>query len=384
MRVLLTNYDLALRAGSQLYVRDVACALLARGHSPIVYGRKLGHVADDLRARTVPVVDDLRRITLPPDIIHGQQNHELITALLAFPGVPAVRVCHGWLDQRPQPFPRIRRYVAVDDTTRDRCVSEWALPVDRVLTLLNFADLSRFTPRPTPLPPRPKRALVFSNQADAHLWAVREACARMGVEVEAIGAGVGRSVERPEEELHRYDLVFARGRAAIEALASGAAVIVCDVPGAGPLVTMDNVETLRRLNFGVRTMQQPIGPDHFAAEIARYDARDAEAVSRLIRSTASLDAAVDALVTIYEDAIDEQRRHAPSSSSDEELRVAADYLARIGLSHHRADGIKDAGLELGRALHLRVRGWPIVRSLARSRSLIRWTAAARRHWGIVD
>jgi hypothetical protein len=102
MRVLLTNYDLARRAGSQLYARDVACALLARGHTPIVYGRKLGDVADDLRARTIPVVDDLRRVTQPPDIIHGQQNHELITALLAFPGVPAVRVCHGWLDQRPQ------------------------------------------------------------------------------------------------------------------------------------------------------------------------------------------------------------------------------------------------------------------------------------------
>jgi hypothetical protein len=381
MRVLLTNFDLASRAGSQLYVRDVACALLARGHTPIVYGRKLGDVADDLRARTVPVVDDLRHVTQPPDIIHGHQNHELITALLAFPGVAAVRICHGWLDQRPQTFPRIRRYVAVDDTTRDRCVSEWALPIDRVLTLLNFADLSRFAPRTT-LPPRPARALVFSNQADAHLWAVRAACARMGVEVDAIGAGVGRRVERPEEELTRYDLVFAKGRAAIEALASGAAVIVCDAAGAGPLVTTSNVETLRRLNFGIRALQQPIGPDHLAGEIARYDPRDAEAVSRLMRSTASLDAAIDALLAIYEDAIEEQRHATPSG--EEELRVAADYLARIGLSRHRADGIKAAGLELGRALHARVRGWPIVRGLARSRSLVRWTAAARRHWGTVD
>jgi hypothetical protein len=382
MRVLLTNFNLGIRAGSQLYVRDVACALLARGHSPIVYSRILGDVAHELRARTVPVVDDLRQITEPPDVIHGHQNHELITALLAFPGVPAVRVCHGWLDQRPQTFPRIRRYVAVDDTVRDRCVSEWALPTERVLTLLNFADLSRFAPRP-PLPPKPTRAVVFSNQADAHLWAVRAACGRMGItEVDAIGDGVGRASDKPEQDLQRYDLVFAKARAAIEALASGAAVIVCDAAGAGPLVTMSNVETLQRLNFGIRTLQQPIAPDHLAAEIARYHPRDAEAVTRHIRSTSGLDAAIDALLNIYEEVIDEQRR-APSSS-DEELRVAADYLARIGLAHHHAEGVKAAGLDLARALHGRARGWPIIRGLARSPALTRWTAAARRHWGSVD
>jgi hypothetical protein len=236
VRVLLTNFDLTLRAGSQLYVRDIACALLARGHAPVVYARKLGDVAEELRARTVPVVDDLRDVTEPPDIIHGQQNHELITALLAFPEVPAIRVCHGWLDQRPQRFPRVRRYVAVDDTTRDRCVSEWGLPADRVTTVLNFADLSRIAAR-AELPSKPSRALVFSNNANAHLWAVRAACDRAGLPVDAIGAGVGHSVERPDTVLPRYDLVFAKGRAAIEALASGAAVILCDAAGAGPLIT---------------------------------------------------------------------------------------------------------------------------------------------------
>lgn len=35
MRILLTNNTLGLRAGSELYVRDVALALLSRGHEPI-------------------------------------------------------------------------------------------------------------------------------------------------------------------------------------------------------------------------------------------------------------------------------------------------------------------------------------------------------------
>lgn len=381
MRILLTNFDLALRAGSQLYVRDVACALQARGHAPVVYSRRLGDVADELRARTVPVVDDLRQVTQPPDVIHGQQNHELMTALLAFPGVPAIRVCHGWLDQRPQPFPRIRHYVAVDDTTRDRCVSEWGVPADRVSTLLNFADLSRLAPR-APLPSKPSRALVFSHAADAHLWAVRAACERMGLPMEAVGESVGRCLAEPEAVLARCDVVFAKGRAAIEALASGAAVILCDAAGAGPLVTTRNVETLQRLNFGLRALQQPLDPAYLADQIGQYDARDAEAVSGHIRSTASLDHAMELLLALYEDAIADYRRNPPTAS--EELRAAADYLSRIGLAQHRADDVKSAGFELGRALYRQVRGWPVIRRLARKRSTIRWTAAARRHWGTVD
>jgi hypothetical protein len=61
VRVLITNNTLAARAGSELYVRDLALALLARGHQPIAYSRRLGEVAAEIRRATVPVVDDLRR-----------------------------------------------------------------------------------------------------------------------------------------------------------------------------------------------------------------------------------------------------------------------------------------------------------------------------------
>src|SRR5438132_12739991 len=97
-------------------------------------------------------------------------------ALLRFPAVPAVYFCHGWAPwvEAPPHFPRIRRYVAVDQTCRDRLVCEHAIPEDRVRVLLNFVDLQRFKPR-RPLPARPTRALFFSNYAreDTHLTAVR-------------------------------------------------------------------------------------------------------------------------------------------------------------------------------------------------------------------
>ena len=97
LRVLITNYSLSNYAGTELYVRDLAARLLRRGHTPVVYSTQLGQVAQDLRAATVPVVDDLNSLTQPPDLIHGQHNLETMTALLHFPGTPAVYFCHGWL-----------------------------------------------------------------------------------------------------------------------------------------------------------------------------------------------------------------------------------------------------------------------------------------------
>ena len=109
MKILLTNNTLHFRAGSELYLRDVATALKRRGHEPVAFSTVLGSVADDIRAHGIPVVDTLEDIAEPPEIIHGQHHLETMTALLHFPGVPAVYFCHGsqpWVETPPR-FPRI-------------------------------------------------------------------------------------------------------------------------------------------------------------------------------------------------------------------------------------------------------------------------------------
>jgi Glycosyltransferase Family 4 len=164
---------------SELYVRDVALALLERGHSPIAYSSLLGEVAEELRAATVPVIDRLDALAVAPDLIHGHHHLETMTALLHFPNVPALSFCHGWLpwEEMPPKFSRISRYVAVDQTCRDRLILEHAIPEQRVRLLLNFVDLKRFKPRAA-LPQKPKRALVFSNYASEEniLPTIRAAC----------------------------------------------------------------------------------------------------------------------------------------------------------------------------------------------------------------
>ena len=334
LRILIVNATLASFTGTETYVRDVALGLLRKGHSPIVYAPELGDIAKELRRATVPVVDNLNSVGLTPDIIHGNHNTELVTALLHFDSVPAVFFCHSWTDwiSSPPSHPRILAYVAVDDTCRDRLVCEHGISEDRVRVRLHAADLERFRPR-DPLPPRPARALIFSNLANrwTHLNAVREACDRAGIELDVVGAGMNTSTAEPESLLPKYDLVFAKGRCAREAMTVGTAVILCDALGSGPLVTTQELDRLKRINFGIRALSEKTDADHLTRQIDRYDAADAAEVSRRIRSESDLETVVDDAVELYEEVIAEFRNGHTTVPIDEN-RAAADYLRWLTLT----------------------------------------------------
>lgn len=335
MRVLLTCNDLVRVSGSQAYVRDVAVGFLRAGHEPIVYSPRLGPVAGQLRSATVPVVVDLDAVGAPPDAVLGNHHAELMTALLRFPHVPGVHVCHAWTSREAYPprFPRIRKYVAVDETVRDRLVSEEGIAADRVEVVLNPVDATRFPPRP-PLPSRPRTALLFSNYASetTHLPVVREACARARLELEVVGAGVGRVVEDPGPLLARVDVVFAKARSALEALVAGASVILCDSTGSGPLVTSREFAALRRRNLGIRTLDRPLAPELLAGEIARYDAVDAALTSDLARASASLPKIVSELEAVLREAVAAEEAAGPPDREAEEIAASA-FLRWLDQTH---------------------------------------------------
>lgn len=363
LRVLITNHTLAERTGTELYVRDLALGLLARGHTPIVFTTRVGKLGRELRAATVPVIDDLHKVSAAPQVIHGQHHAETMTALLHFTETPAVFFCHGWLPQPETPphHPRILRYVAVDDTCRDRLVCESGVPEDRTRVVLNPIDLARFRPR-GPLPLKPLRALVFSNSIPEYVSVVREACARAGVTLDVAGAEMGGFIEEPEKMLGQYDLVFAKARCALEALAVGTAVVLCDAAGAGPLVTSEEVARLRRLNFGVRTLRSELRADALAREIARYDATDAAEASRRVRALAGEEETTDAIVALYREVIDEFK-DAPRDPQAES-RAAADYLRWLITDMRREREFLDKSAT-GRLRTLVLR-MPLVGALAKS------------------
>ena len=371
LKVLITNFSLRERTGTEMYAFDLARGLLARGHAPVLYSPRPGPLAELIRRETVPVVDDLDRLSAPPDIIHGQHADETVTALVRFPAAPAVYVCHDWYfaGDAPPRFPRVLRYVAVDSACRDKLVYEHGVPEGRVSVLLQFVDLEKFLPR-APLPARPRRALVLCNQTkeNAHLEAARAACRRAGVTLDVYGLGVGRPVERPEVLLADYDVVFAKARTALEASAVGCWVVVYWWRRLGPPVTLSNFEQLRLDNFGMRSMTAELTPEEFgrgvAEALARYDPAEAARVSGRVRAEAGLDRLVPEFVSVYETAIAEHAAGGGARDEEAEARAAARYLRALTLSKGRQyDALYDSATFRVRERLLRV---PLLGRVARA------------------
>ncbi|SCX63032.1 glycosyltransferase [Nitrosospira sp. Nsp1] len=395
MRVLITNNTLDNRAGSEVYVRDLALALLRRGHNPVAYSTRLGMVANELREATIPVIDDLRLLTAVPDIIHGQHHLDAMTAMLHFPDTPAVYFCHGWLpwEEMAPHFPTIQRYVAVDDLCRERLQCIHGIPGERIRMIRNFVDLRRFALRGE-LPATPRRALVFSNyiNEDGCLGILRQACADRGIELDAIGLSVGHSEARPEQILGQYDIVFAKARCALEALACGTALIACDAAGLGGMVTPGNYERFRALNFGIRTLRDPITIETITREIDLYDAIGARGVTQRVRSEAAMEPAIDQIIDVYREAVDAhlaaQATKHPEKEHDYRAHflTASDYLRGVAdftKGRYRAEQERDQAWVEATAQRLRTeqakselarirnsRLWPVVTSLYRLKNAI--------------
>jgi hypothetical protein len=342
LRILITNIFLTSRSGTEVVVRELALGLHAAGHVPMVYSPELGDIAREIAAAGIPVTDDLDRVPHQPDVVHGHHHVETVQALQHFPEACGIFVCHdrlAWHDTPPL-FPRVLRYVAVDLNCRERLAESGLISDSKMRVIHNWVCTDRF-PQRSPLPPSPKRALIFSNYAGmgTHQEPIEEACSALNIPVDVIGSGAGTAVERPEELLGSYDLVFAKARCALEAMATGAAVVLCDTSGLGPLVTTDAVEALREWNFGRRCLSRPLDPSLIKREIGRYDPRNARAVSSYIRENASFDSALDRYLCLYEEVLVEHRARPPEARHE-----VRDYLRatvqRLGELEREVDGIR--------------------------------------------
>ncbi len=156
-----------------------------------------------------------------------------------------------------------------------------------------------------------------------------------------MGLGSGSGEDDPGPHLAQYDIVFARGRAAIQALAVGNAVILCSHGRIGPLVTAEHFASLRELNFALRALSRPLDPETAIAELRRYNAQDAAAVSALTRQHCELQPAVDRLVALYSEVVAAAGRISPAAVV-EASRAAARYLEEWAGRYKGYDLVEEA------------------------------------------
>jgi len=338
VNLLLTNDELhENRGGTQCWVAELAAALIGRGHRVAVLSWLRGPLAGEFEAAGVSVIGSAGECPFVPDLIHGQHHLATMVAVCGFPGVPAVYHCHGhgpW-QEHPPTHPRIVRYVAMCEA-----LVPWIAKITKadpagIAVVPNTFDPTRFR-KVRGTESRPRRAAVFGNSAlPGHvLRQVERGCAAAKVSLDLLGGPFGRPVERPEDVLPGYDVVFAAGRSAIEAAASGCCVFPLSPFGCVRPLTPETWAMWRAYNFvpakGVRAIDARV----IRNELRDWQPRRVEATTQLVRSVAHFGRAVDQLEEIHRAAVDDFKARPDAMA---EGRAVSDYLASLAQRVKQAD-----------------------------------------------
>ena len=327
LAILMTNIRLSGRTGTEIAVKEMAIALRERGHRVAVFSPTLGPLARELMAHGVPVTDDIAAVGFTPDIIHGHHNVPTALALTRFAGTPAIFVCHdsALSFDAAIVLDRIGTYVAVDAACRERMVME-GVPEHRIQVIPNAVDIVNFPLRRS-WPEAPRTALAVTKSQAPYLGMLRAACAAHDIALEIVGPAVGDVVDDLAARFAAADLVFAWSRSAMEAAATGAAVIACDEFGFGGLLTPDQVEDWPDTALSRRALRLPVSVERLEAEISRYRAEDAARFASLLRANVALDRLVLVMERLYRRTVASFRpepRHA-----DRDARILAGFMGRL-------------------------------------------------------
>ena len=309
MRLLMTQRELVGFHGSEMVTVEVARAMAERGHDITVFSPRLGGVAKLLWPSGVRTVSRLDEVPWIPDLIHAHHHLPAMAAMARFEATPAIYYCHGsipWVEQPPM-HERIRCYVMMCEWLVRRVIAEFGLDPGRVSCVPNFVNTTRFSEVREP-PAQLRRALLFQSSAlpTTDLSELESGCAALGLELDKIGTAYGNSQARPEMLLQHYDLVFASGKSALEAMATGCAVMTLAPTQAGALLTSENFDSWSFANFAPRYYSgaTPINEAWLRRELALYSAEDAARVTAKVRRERTLQIAADQLEGVYRTALE--------------------------------------------------------------------------------
>ncbi len=301
MKILITNHDLRFRGGSELFTIGLGEMLAVCGHTAWIYAPRIGAVAEGLKGATA--FSALDQIPGVPDIIHGQHNLPTAAALCFFQESPAVYHCHGYepLIERPFAHPRIYRYMGISSRFPSWIAKMTGCAKEEVETVYSGIHTERFA-RQSPVNETLRSALIYGHPRNFEKSAIEEiqtACSAAGIRLQI----PSEKVTEPEAFLRQFDLVFATGRSAIEALCAGCCVIPFRRDTCGPMVLPENYDAQKVINFTVPAGSEPVTGQWLHQELKRHDSRLVEQISETAASDFSITLLSNRLVQIYERAI---------------------------------------------------------------------------------
>lgn len=312
LRIALSNVALAGFAGSELWTAEAAFFLKHAGADVAVYSPKLGDVANLIASSGISVtssVDEL--VAFSPHLLHV--NHfaavKALTERLRG-GVRILNMVHGLLPRAGMPgFEWVDQYCAVSVASKAKTHVLTGTPCDEIIILPNSFDADRF--RSIGDFSGRNQALIHSSRTrPEHREVLRNVLKRHGFELDHIGYGA-ELTQTPERWLSRFDVVFAVGRSAIEAAASGAHVVLWDAGIIGPAVTPENFWECVAANFALPANVLPwrhIGQDEAArwvsAQLLVMSPRTRAEVTEKTRRYLTLQDAGHRLLEVYQRALE--------------------------------------------------------------------------------
>jgi hypothetical protein len=309
-RVVISNVNLISLSGSELWTEEVAGALSGLGLEVLVHTGGVGPVAERMRASGIDVTmsaDEVRAFA--PDIAHINHFAAAADMLNELNGRAAVvNMVHGLLPRPGMPGVRgVDTYCAVGLHAKSKTCLLTGKPWNEVALIPSHYDPGRaWSQRSEPASNQPPRALLFSSKTSAdQRQKIASVLSALGFELDHVGYG-GVPAAAPEDVLCKYEIVFAVARSALEALVSGAKVILWDGGVVGPGVTREQFWPLAAANFSMASTALPWAHiDDSAGALMLRDqlmAADAGAGS-YAKAHLSLDRVLPLLLCCYDDAL---------------------------------------------------------------------------------
>lgn len=247
MRLLLATNHLGL-GGSESYLLTVAEQLDRLGHEAVIFTPEPSGGVEVALQLGIEIVGEAE---LNEEFDAALVQDGSVSYLLAArcPATPQLFVAHSSkfdLQAPPQLGGTVGAIVTLNDRVTQRMRS-FATEIE-VVRLRQPIDHERFTPR-GPLPAKPRRALLLSNNTnDDRLGELERACVDADLELLQVGGLPGQETDI-RSALAGVEIVIGYGRSVLEGMACGRAAYVYDWQGGDGWVTTQSYAAIEADGF---------------------------------------------------------------------------------------------------------------------------------------